>query len=208
MGSRISALAERDPVFRIVPTIEEADVMIDFSHPDATVPNLQTVKAAKKAAVVGTTGHSPKQREEIEKMGRQIPLVFSPNTSVGVNLFWKLLEQSAHLLGAEFQVKVREAHHIHKKDAPSGTALQIAKILAAVRQTTPDKIPIESIREGEVVGDHTVIFETAGDILELTHRAKSRDTFALGALRAAQWITGKPNGLYSMADVLGLKRLV
>ena len=134
----------------------------------------------------------------------KLPFVLAPNTSVGINLLAARIGETAKVLGSEFQVTITETHHIHKKDQPSGTALQLARAIAVGLGVGPEKIPIESIREGEVVGIHRVTFESLGETLEFSHQAKSRDTFALGALRAARWIVGKPNGLYSMADVLGL----
>lgn len=215
MGQRIIVLAESEKDLKIVGKVDISDplekvislgdVVIDFSSPDATLPNLRIVEKFKKAAVVGTTGQMRDERDEIEKISHRIPLVMAPNMSVGVNVLWKILAEAARVLGADSDVRVREVHHIHKKDSPSGTALEITRILSGVLKKQAEKIPVESIREGEVVGDHTVAFDGVGETLTLTHHAKSRDTFALGALRAARWIVGKPNGLYSMADVLGLK---
>jgi len=182
-----------------------ADLVVDFSHVEATVPNLKMAARLKKAAVVGTTGHRPEQIQEIERIARDLPVVMAANMSVGVNVLWKITEEAATVLGKIFNVSVREVHHIHKKDKPSGTALEIVRRLAKALRVAPERIPVESIREGEVVGDHSVLFSGAGESLEITHRAVSRDTFALGALRAAKWIVGKKPGLYSMVDVLELK---
>jgi len=204
MGMRIIALAHADKAFHVVETIDAADVMIDFSHPDVTLSNLELAAKAKKGAVVGTTGHTEEQRREIEKIAHHLPVVFSPNMSVGVNVMWKIIEEAAKALGAEFKVHVSEIHHLRKLDRPSGTAKEITRILADTLKIQSNKIPIQSIREGEVVGIHKTVFESPGEFLEILHNAKSRDTFASGALRAARWVIGKPNGLYSMRDVLGI----
>lgn len=207
MGSRVIALAQdRKKEFLVVPEIGETDVLIDFSHPEATLPNLELAAKAKKGMVIGTTGHTPDQLEKIREYGKKIPVVLAPNMSVGVNVLAKLLTDAARILGKDFTVKITETHHIHKKDKPSGTALQWARAVATGVGIDAGKISIESIREGEVVGIHTIRLESAGEVLEFTHNAKSRDTFALGALRAAQWVVGKPNGIYTMTDVLGISQ--
>ena len=139
----------------------------------------------------------------IEKAAESLPIVFASNFSIGVNVLFALTRRAGEILGPEFTPEISETHHQMKKDAPSGTAKTLAEILQKARKTE-DQIRIESIREGEVVGDHTVIFSGPGERLELTHRASSREIFARGALRAAEWIVGKPAGLYSMQDVLGL----
>jgi 4-hydroxy-tetrahydrodipicolinate reductase len=177
---------------------------------------------AGKVLVIGTTGHELPEREQIAKAAAMIPLVFSPNYSIGVNtLFW-LTRKAAEILGPGFDLEVVEMHHRLKKDAPSGTARHLAEILAEVRQLdyaeaarhgragivgarTESEIGVHAIRGGDVVGDHTVIYAGAGERLELTHKASSRDTFAMGALRAAKWAAQQPAGLYDMQDVLGLK---
>lgn len=205
MGTLILARARDDKDFALVESVDSADVLIDFSHPDATLPNLEEAARAKKAAVVGTTGHTVEQRRSIERLSTKLPFVLSPNMSTGANLAFSLLGEAARVLGKGFEVRMTEVHHIHKKDKPSGTALKMAEVIAGPLGIDPATIPIQSIRKGEVVGDHTVLFDSASETLEITHRALSRDTFALGALRAAQWIVGKPAGIYSMADVLGLK---
>ncbi len=181
------------------------DVVIDFTNAEATLANLNIVSKYKKAAVVGTTGHTPSQRQGIEKLASSMPLVFAPNMSVGVNVLWKILGEAAKILGTSYPVNVKEVHHIHKKDKPSGTALEIVRVLSKALSVSAEKIPVMSLREGEVVGDHTTLFAGVGETLEITHRASSRDPFALGALRAAKWVVGKPKGLYSMTDVLGLE---
>jgi len=202
--------------------INNGDVVIDFSSHSATL-GLATICAEyKKAMVIGTTGHSETTRSQISALGAQIPIVLASNYSTGVNtLFW-LTRKAAEILGPGFDLEVVEMHHRLKKDAPSGTAQTLAEILAEVRRQQLDKvirhgrsgivgertneeIGMHSLRGGDVVGDHTVIFATPGERVELTHKAASRDTFAKGALRAAQWVVKQKPGLYTMQDVLGLK---
>lgn len=197
------------------------DVVVDFSHPSATDAIRSACLAASKPWVIGTTGHSGEERALIEETSKSLPIVLSPNFSVGVNaLFW-LTRKAAQMLGEDFDLEIVEAHHRLKKDAPSGTAKRLAEILCEERKLDYAKsarhgregligerpakeIGVHSIRGGDVVGDHTVTFAGRGERLELTHKASSRETFAGGALRAARWIVGKPPGLYSMEDVLGL----
>jgi 4-hydroxy-tetrahydrodipicolinate reductase len=201
--------------------IGDCDVVIDFSHPSASPELARACGEAKKPAVIGTTGHSKEERAALEKLALSVPVVLSPNFSVGVNaLFW-LTRKAAQMLGEDFDLEIAEMHHRLKKDAPSGTAKKLAEILCEVRELDYTKdvrhgregligerpakeIGVHSIRGGDVVGDHTVTFAGAGERLELSHKAASRETFALGALRAARWIVGKPPGLYGMEDVLGL----
>ena len=213
MGQRIIALASREKDIKVVGEVDigdsleaiisRGDVLIDFSSTEATIPNLKVAARVKKAVVIGTTGHTAEQKKGIEKIASEIPIVVAPNMSLGVNVMWKILEEAARALGEAYPVTVREVHHVHKKDKPSGTALEIVRVLSKALGVPAEKIPVESIREGEVVGDHTIVFRGSEEVLEITHRAFSRDTFALGALRAARWIKGKPNGFYTMADVLG-----
>ena len=151
--------------------------------------------------MIGTTGHSQQQRKIIEETAHSVPIVLASNFSVGVNVLFWLTQKAAKLLGSDFNPEIVETHHKMKKDVPSGTAKTLAELLKAVRKS---EIPIQSIREGDVVGEHTVIFSGLAEHVELTHHAASRDIFALGALRAAKWIINKPPGLYSMQDVLGL----
>lgn len=196
-------------------------VLIEFSVPEATLEHLRLVAAAGGRAVVGTTGFSAAQREELADLGRRAAILVSPNMSVAVNLAFTLLGTMARALGDEYDVEITEVHHRFKKDAPSGTALRMAEVVADAlgrdlgqvavygRQGLPGErtkreIGILSVRSGDVVGEHTVSFGTLGERLELSHKAGSRDTFARGALRAARFIAGKPPGLYSMQDVLGL----
>jgi 4-hydroxy-tetrahydrodipicolinate reductase len=213
MGKTIADLATRDPLIDIAaqcdlgdpidPAMKNCDVAIDFSHADAIDAICHTALQNRNPLVIGTTGHSAEQRRTIEKAAQSLPIVFASNFSIGVNtLFW-LARRAAELLGVDFEAEISETHHKMKKDAPSGTAKTLAEILKQARKSGSE-IPIQSIREGEVVGDHTVLFAGSGECLELTHRASTREIFARGALRAAQWVVGKPPGLYTMQDVLGL----
>ncbi|MDO8519319.1 MAG: 4-hydroxy-tetrahydrodipicolinate reductase [Deltaproteobacteria bacterium] len=222
MGGRILANARKDSQIKVVGAIEAqgspfvgkemegikisddlkkvlavSDAAIDFSHFEATVPNLKIAASLKKPLVIGTTGHTAAQREEIKKLAGQTAVVFSPNMSVMVNVMWKILGVAAGTLKGT-EISIAETHHAGKKDKPSGTALEIRHVLGN------PQIEIESKREGDVVGDHTVLFATPEESLEVTHRALSRDTFAVGALLAAKWAVGKKPGLYGMTDVLGL----
>ena len=199
-----------------------ADVVIDFSAHANTVEVAHLCAKHKKALVIGTTGHTDTDTFEIKRLKSKIPIVWASNFSTGVNtLFW-LTRKAAEILGTDFDLEVLEMHHRQKKDAPSGTAKSLAEILADVRRQklaevarhgragivgarTPSEIGVHSIRGGDVVGDHTVIFANVGERVELTHKASSRDTFANGALRAAAWVVKQKPGLYDMQDVLGLK---
>jgi 4-hydroxy-tetrahydrodipicolinate reductase len=206
----------------LLTVLPHADVVIDFSSHSATPPIVELCAKHKKAVVIGTTGHSDTEKAAIEKFQSAIPMVWSSNFSTGVNtLFW-LTRKAAEILGPAFDLEILEMHHRMKKDAPSGTAKTLAEILADVRklqlekaarhgrtgivgERTSSEIGMHSIRGGDVVGDHTVIFANAGERLELTHKASSRDTFANGALRAALWVVSQKPGIYNMQDVLGLK---
>jgi len=213
MGKTIAAVAESDPNIDIVakcdlgdpvePAAKICDVVIDFTQAAATEEICRAALQHRRALVIGTTGHSPEQRQKIEKAADSLPVVLASNFSVGVNVLFWLTRQTAAMLGREFAPEIFETHHRTKKDAPSGTAKTLAEILRTARKMD-DQIPIQSIREGDVVGDHTVVFGGPGERLELTHRASSREIFARGALRAARWIIDKAPGLYSMQDVLGL----
>ena len=230
MGQAIAAAAEAanavivaglDQGDDLAKEINDCDVVVDFSHPSATGGICRICLEARKPLVVGTTGQSEAERAQLDKASKSVPIVFSPNFSVGVNaLFW-LTRKAAVMLGDEFDLEIVEAHHRLKKDAPSGTAKKLAEILCEVRKLDYGKntahgreglvgerpagqIGVHSIRGGDVVGDHTVTFAGRGERLELTHKASSRETFAAGALRAAHWVAGRRPGLYSMEDVLGL----
>jgi 4-hydroxy-tetrahydrodipicolinate reductase len=220
-GAGADIVAGLDQGDDLTKEIAGCDVVIDFSHPSATEAVSRACLGAGKPLVIGTTGHSGEERASIETMAKSLPVVLSPNFSVGVNaLFW-LTREAARMLGEDFDLEIVETHHRLKKDAPSGTARKLAEILCEVRkldyaanarhgregligERPAKEIGVHSVRAGDVVGDHTVTFAGQGERLELTHKASSRDTFAVGALRAARWIVGKPPGLYSMEDVLGL----
>ena len=201
---------------------ESPDVLIDFTSPSATMINLQYAAEKGVGAVVGTTGFSREEQRRIQDLSRRIPCVVSPNMSTGVNLLFRIVNEVARVLGDEYDVEIVEAHHRHKKDAPSGTALKIANVIAEALGRDLDKvgkygrfgiigerdrkeIGINAIRAGDIVGDHTVLFGGPGERIEITHRAHSRECFARGAVRAAKWIVDKGPGLYDMMDVLGLK---
>jgi 4-hydroxy-tetrahydrodipicolinate reductase len=213
MGKTVVDLASDDPEIDIVaqcdlgdpiePAMENCDAAIDFSHADTTDEICRAASRHNKPLVIGTTGHSREQHQTIKEAARSVPIVLASNFSVGVTVLFWLTRKAAELLGSDFNPEIIETHHKMKKDAPSGTAKTLAEILVA-GQKTKNEIPIRSIREGDVVGEHTVIFSGPGERLELTHRAASREIFARGALRAAKWIVGKPPGLYSMQNVLGL----
>jgi len=218
----LEVVGQIDQGDRLGDVITQGDVVIDFSSHSATPGVVELCAKNKKAIVIGTTGHSEAEKSAIRNPQSAIPMVWASNFSTGVNtLFW-LTRKAAEILGPNFDLEIVEMHHRLKKDAPSGTATSLAEILADVRklqldqaarhgrdgivgERTPGEIGIHSIRGGDVVGDHTVIFANAGERLELTHKASSRDTFANGALRAALWVVKQPPGLYDMQDVLGLK---
>lgn len=213
MGKTIVDLAQRESGFDIVaqcdlgdaiePAMKNCDVVLDFSSAEAIEEICRVALEHRQPLVIGTTAHSPAHRDLIEEAAKSLAIVFASNFSVGVNaLFW-LTRRAAEILGSEFDLEIVETHHRTKKDAPSGTAKTLAQILNEARKLD-GQVAIQSIREGDVVGDHTVIFAGAGERLELTHRASSRETFAKGALNAARWVIDKPPGLYSMQDVLGL----
>jgi len=202
--------------------VDDFDVLIDFTAPELTVSNAEFCASSGKALVVGTTGLSSEQKDALASAGNAIPLVFAPNMSVGVNLLLNLLKTAAATLGDEYDVEIIEAHHRFKKDAPSGTALRLGEAVAEALgrnleecavygregitgERTRKEIGFETIRGGDVVGDHTVLFAGIGERIEITHKASSRMTFAQGAARAALWLEGRGAGLYDMQDVLSLK---
>jgi 4-hydroxy-tetrahydrodipicolinate reductase len=217
----IEIVAQVDKGDDLPAAIAQCDVLIDFSLHMATADIVGLCARHKKAIVIGTTGHSKNEHAEILKFKTKIPIVWTSNFSTGVNtLFW-LTSKAAEILGSDYDLEIVEMHHRMKKDAPSGTAKTLAEILAVARKQSLDKIArhgrmgigerapgeigIHSLRGGDVVGDHTVVFANSGERLELTHKASSRDTFANGALRAALWVAKQKPGLYDMQDVLGLK---
>ena len=177
-------------------------VLIDFTAPEATVEHVQLAKKRNVPMVIGTTGLSDRQQAALRKAAKVIPIVFSPNMSVGVNVLFELAQLAARRLGRGYDVEVIEAHHHHKKDAPSGTAKRLAEGIANARGQPVHAIPVHAIRAGDIVGDHTVILAGPSERLELTHRAQSREVFAQGALRAAQFVVTQPPGLYDMSHVL------
>ena len=215
MGQAICHLLERDARFEIVAgvaksdslknVINDTDVVIDFSTREATLHNIPIIVEAQKAVVVGTTGFSQSERDYFLKMASRIPCVFAPNMSVGVNVLFKLAQEVTKTL-KNYDIEIIEAHHSKKKDAPSGTALKIKeKIEKSLSEEKLEKnIPVHAVRAGDIVGDHTIIYATEGERLELTHRASSRDTFAKGAIEAAAWVVSRKPGVYDMGDVLSL----
>jgi 4-hydroxy-tetrahydrodipicolinate reductase len=232
MGQVLLACAPHHPDLQVVAQIDQGDdlnavigrgdVVIDFSSHQATEALAALCAEHKKAIVIGTTGHSNKDLSQITRFSQHIPMVISSNFSTGVNtLFW-LTRKAAEILGPGFDLEIIEMHHRMKRDAPSGTAKTLAEILAQVRQQQIDQaarygrsgivgertsaeIGLHSVRGGDVVGDHTVIFAATGERVELTHKASSRETFANGALRAAAWVVKQKPGQYDMQDVLGLR---
>jgi 4-hydroxy-tetrahydrodipicolinate reductase len=199
-----------------------ADVLIDFTRPEGTLAHLAACRARRVRMVIGTTGFDGAGKQAIADAAREIPVVFAPNMSVGVNLCLTLLDTAARVLGDGYDVEIIEAHHRHKVDAPSGTALRMGEVVAAALgrdlrecavygregvtgERKDSTIGFSTVRGGDLVGDHTVMFLGAGERVEITHKASSRATFAQGALRAARWLMGRPAGLYDMQDVLNLR---
>ncbi len=198
------------------------DVLIDFTRPEVTLANLNVCRAAGRRMVIGTTGFTPEQRQQILDASTDIAIVMAPNMSVGVNLCFKLLEMAARVLGDEVDIEIIEAHHRHKVDAPSGTALRMGEVVAdalgrdlktcavygregVTGERDRKTIGFATVRAGDVVGDHTVLFAGLGERVEITHKASSRMTFASGAARAAGWLMQQERGLFDMQDVLGLR---
>lgn len=203
-------------------TVKAGDVLIDFTYPEASIEHARLCAELGKPLVIGSTGFSPEQVAEIGRLVQKVPCVLSPNMSIGVNLCFKILDEVARTIGDDYDMEIVEAHHRMKKDAPSGTAMKMAQVLAnAVKRNLDEvgvyarkgiigerskkEIGIQTLRAGDIVGEHTVLFAGKGERIEITHRAHSRDTFAAGAVRAARWVVGKKPGLYDMQDVLGLK---
>ena len=199
-----------------------ADCIVDFTRPEGTLAHLEACLALGRAAVIGTTGFTPAQKDAIAAAAKRIPIVLSPNFAVGVNVVFKLAEVAARILGEGYDVEIIEAHHRHKVDAPSGTALRLGEVVAralgrdlaqhAVHGREGDTgardakaIGFHAIRGGDIVGEHTVMFAGEGERVEVTVRSGNRMTYAAGALRAARWLEGRGAGLYDMADVLGLR---
>ena len=198
------------------------EVLIDFTVPEATLENLKLASAAKLAVVAGTTGMSGSLLDQVKTLAKSTRCVMSPNLSVGVNVMFKIAGEMAKVLGKDYDMEILEVHHRLKKDAPSGTAMRLAQVLAAatdrnlddvavyhrkgmIGERTPKEIGIQTWRAGDITGEHTILFGGIGERLELIHRAHNRDNFARGAVKAAVWVVGQPAGLYDMLDILGLK---
>ena len=180
----------------------KGDVLIEFTMPDVTVGHVQLAQELRKPMVIGTTGLSETQQATLRTVSKTIPIVFSPNMSLGVNVLFELAQLAVQRLGSGYDVEVVESHHHTKKDAPSGTAKRLAEVIAAARKQPADHIPVHAVRAGDIVGDHTVILAGPSERLELTHRAHNRDVFARGALKAAQFVVKQQPGLYDMSHVL------
>lgn len=232
MGQTLISCAAADSELQVAAQVDIGDdldsamaacqAVVDFTHADTTAAVAQKCERAGKILVIGTTGQDGASRRSVENFARRIPIVFAPNFSVGVNtLFW-LARRTAEILGSDFDLEIVEMHHRQKQDAPSGTAKRLAEILSEVRglsyerdarhgrtgmvgERTGKEIGMHALRGGDVVGEHTVVYAGAGERIELTHKASSRETFAKGALRAVKWAQHQPPGLYDMQDVLGLK---
>ena len=203
----------------VAAAVSVSEVVLDFTRPEGTLSHLRACVAARKAMVIGTTGFTQEDKGAISEAAKSIPIAMAANFAVGVNATYKLAETAAKILGDAYDVEIVEAHHRHKVDAPSGTALQLGQVVAKalnrplqgvhgrkgdVRERTAKEIGFHSIRGGDIVGEHTVIFAGTGERVEVTVRSQSRTTYAHGALRAAKWLRGRKPGLYGMADVLGL----
>lgn len=215
-GVPITAEAEK--------AIAQADALIDFTSPEGTLQNLQVCSKKNIKIIIGTTGFTNQQQTQIENFSKQIGIVFAPNMAVGVNATFKLLEVAAKILSTGYDIEVIEAHHNKKVDAPSGTALKMGEVIAKqlhidlnkqgtfarhgmTGEREPNTIGFSTIRGGDIVGDHTVLFAGLGERIEITHKSASRMTYAQGAIRAAHFLMTKPTGLFDMQDVLGLKQL-
>ncbi|MDO8438217.1 MAG: 4-hydroxy-tetrahydrodipicolinate reductase [Nitrosomonadaceae bacterium] len=205
-----------------VAALSGSDVLIDFTRPEGTLAHLAACRAKGVKMVIGTTGFSAEQKEELKAAAKDIAIVFAPNMSVGVNVTFKLLEIAAKALNEGYDIEIIEAHHRHKVDAPSGTALHMGEVVAqtlgrnlaevavygrqgVTGERTSATIGFATVRGGDIVGDHTVMFAGTGERIEISHKASSRATFAVGALRAARFLADKQNGLFDMQDVLGLR---
>lgn len=226
LGEDVASVVGQAPIgvsvgYVIDPADEPFEVLVDFTQPEATLAALELCQEHRKAMVIGTTGFTPAQRARIEAAARGIPICTAANFSIGVNVVLSLLGDAARLLGDGYDVEIVEAHHRYKKDAPSGTALALGRVIThalgrnldevgvagrkgMVGERTKKEIGLLSVRAGDIVGDHTVIFGGLGERLEFTHRAHSRETFARGAVRAAAWLVKQKKGLYGMQDALGL----
>ena len=206
----------------IVDALSESNVLIDFTRPEGTLAHLAVCRARNVKMVIGTTGFSAEQKEELKKAAKEIAIVFAPNMSVGVNVTFKLLQVAAKALNEGYDIEIIEVHHRHKVDAPSGTALRMGEIVAesldrdleevsvygrhgVTGERLPATIGFSTVRGGDIVGDHTVMFAGTGERIEISHKASSRANFAVGALRAARFLADKESGLFDMQDVIGLR---
>jgi 4-hydroxy-tetrahydrodipicolinate reductase len=202
--------------------VEGCDVLIDFTTPKVSLKNLEVCGLKKKAIVIGSTGFSPEERDLAKELALDIPVIIAPNMSVGVNVCFKILKDIAKTLGDDFDVEIVELHHNKKKDAPSGTAVRMGEVVAEalgrdydkvarccregiVGERTKEEIGMQTVRGGDIIGEHTVYFIGMGERIELSHRAMTRDMFSRGSVRAAKWVVGQQPGIYDMQDVLGLK---
>jgi 4-hydroxy-tetrahydrodipicolinate reductase len=202
--------------------LANADCLIDFTRPEGTLKHLEICRRLGVHAVIGTTGFTAEQKQQIEAVSRDIPIVFAPNMAVGVNTVFKLLDVAARILNEGYDIEIIEAHHRHKIDAPSGTALRMGEVVAAAvgrdlkecavygreghtGERPATQIGFATVRGGDIVGDHTVLFAGTGERIEITHKAASRMPYALGSLRAARFLRNHANGLFDMQDVLGLR---
>jgi 4-hydroxy-tetrahydrodipicolinate reductase len=202
--------------------LQGAHALIDFTRPEATLAHIAACRKHHVNMIVGTTGFTPEQKQIIQAASRDIAIVFAPNMSVGVNVVFKLLEQAAKVLGEGYDIEIIEAHHRHKVDSPSGTALRMGEVVAETLgrdlaqcaiygregvsgERNPSTIGFATVRGGDIVGDHTVLFAGTGERVEISHKASSRATFSTGAVRAARFLAGKTSGLFDMQDVLGLR---
>ncbi len=214
MGLKVAASLEE--------VVDQGDVVIDFTAPQATVENIRVAASKGVAMVIGTTGITGAMLDEVKALGQKIRCVMAPNMSVGVNVMFKIAGDMAKILGRDYDMEILEVHHRLKKDAPSGTAMRLAQILAEsvdrdieevgvyerkgmIGERTDEEIGLQTWRAGDITGEHTIMFGGIGERLELIHRAHNRDNFARGAIRAATWVVSMPPGLYDMQDVLGLK---
>ncbi len=211
-------------VYGLENILERGDVVIDFTNPEATLANVEKVAATGKAWVIGSTGFTKNEEETLRKLvAGNTPCVFSPNMSVGVNIVFRVIQDVSRVLGDDYDIEIVEAHHRHKKDAPSGTAMKMAQLAAdslgrdlsivgkfsrhgITGERGKKEIGVQSVRAGDIVGDHTVMFCGTGERIEITHKAQNRDNFARGAVRAAMWIVKQKPGMYDMMDVLGLRK--
>jgi 4-hydroxy-tetrahydrodipicolinate reductase len=206
---------------RIEEAASKADAIIDFTTPSATLAHAEYASKKNKAMVIGTTGFSRQEQKRLEELAKGFPCVMSPNMSIGVNVMFEVAKRLAELLGDEFDIEIIEAHHRYKADSPSGTALRLGEVVAEalrrdfkevgrferhgrIGERKKEEIGIQTIRGGDIIGEHTVIFCGVGERMELTHRATNRDNFARGSIRALKWVVGRPPGIYTMKDVLGI----